>query len=599
MVALKTRQELNPEETWDLSLLFPSQAAFLEKLEACRNQAEAFNQTYAGNLKDAKTLISALDQLEAIERDLTWLYAYGSLGYEVDKNDPQHQENVNLIPGFFETVGSHLSFVKAEIAQLDQAVIDQVIADPHGQIYEPYLSNVLLIKPHLLSAEVEKALSSLNGTLNAFYPTYGALKFQDMTFDDFEANGQTYPNSFVSFENDYEGHLDPAIRQGAWESFHQGLAKYQHTAAANYIHQVKKEKKMATLRGFDSVFDFLLFEQKVSRQAYDRQIDVIMAEFAPVMRRYARLLAKEQGLDQVSLADIKMPFTSQAAEQISIDQARQMMEEVFEVFGPEYLEIVKQSFDERWIDFPMNQTKSTGGFCSTIYQGPSYILLNWTGLLSEVLVLAHELGHAGHFNLTYKNQLALTPEVSLYFVEAPSTANEVITCQYLLNQPIDDLQKRLLIAEFISRTYFHNMVTHLLEADFQRKVYKAVDAGQLLTAEILNDYFKETLENFWGKDLYINPGAELTWMRQPHYFMGLYPYTYSAGLTVGTQIGQRIAQGDQAAIDAWLEVLKAGGTLSPLELAEKAGVSMHDATALRSAIAYVDGLLDQIEALKS
>ena len=171
-------------------------------------------------------------------------------------------------------------------------------------------------------------------------------------------------------------------------------------------------------------------------------------------------------------------------------------------------------------------------------------------------------------------------------------------CQYLLNQPISNEQKRILIGEFISRTYFHNMVTHLLEADFQRKVYLAIEKGDVLNASRLNAFFMETLQTFWGEDVEINDGAELTWMRQPHYFIGLYSYTYSAGLTIGTQIGQRIANREEAAIESWLEVLRAGGTLNPIELAAKAGVSMKDGEALRTAISFVDGLLDQMEALK-
>ena len=170
-------------------------------------------------------------------------------------------------------------------------------------------------------------------------------------------------------------------------------------------------------------------------------------------------------------------------------------------------------------------------------------------------------------------------------------------CQYLLSQPLEAAQKRTLITEFIARTYFHNMVTHLLEAHFQRKVLEAVDRDEFLNTDSLNQFFLETLKEFWGDALEINPGAELTWMRQPHYFMALYPYTYSAGLTIGTAVGQKIAAGDQTTIDKWLEVLKAGGTMGPLALAEHAGVSMADAGALRSAIGYVDHLLDQIEAL--
>lgn len=274
-----------------------------------------------------------------------------------------------------------------------------------------------------------------------------------------------------------------------------------------------------------------------------------------------------------------------------------MVESALSVLGDEYSGYVRRAFDERWIDYPMNQTKSTGGFCATVAGGPSYILLNWTGLLSEVLVLAHELGHAGHFQSIYDYQKAVTPDPSLYFIEAPSTANEVIMCQYLLNQPIEDAAKRSLIAEFVTRTYFHNMVTHLIEADFQRKVYTAIDNEEVLNANRLNAFFRESLENFWGDAVVISEGAELTWMRQPHYYMGLYSYTYSAGLTIGTQVGQKIAAGDQETIDAWLANLRAGGTQTALELAANVGVDMSTAEPIRQAIQFVDGLLDQIEAL--
>lgn len=595
--ALPLRKELPVEETWDLSHLFQTQEEYEQAVQTLKEDVESFVQKYEGRLSQVPMLLEALPQYESLNVRLDNIYSYAILAYEVDKLDEIAEMNVSKFEPLSEWIGQKLAFVSPELSQLSQEVFEEVVATPAGQPFKYYLEAERRKASILKSKEIEEVLSAFGSSLYGQYNLYGTLKFQDLTFDSFEANGKTYSNSFVEFEGDYECHLDGEIRHNAWKSFHDGLAKYQNIAATNYISHVQTQKKEATLRGFDSVIDSLLFHQQVSREAYNRQIDVIMSEFAPVMRRYAKMLAKEQNLASISLADIKMPFTTAPAATISIAESRQMIEEAFAPFGEEYSTIVKRSFDERWIDYPMNQTKSTGGFCSTVYDGPAYILLNWTGLLSEVLVLAHELGHAAHFRLTYENQLKLTPECSLYFVEAPSTANEVIMCQHLLSQPMDKAQKRILISEFISRTYFHNMVTHLLEAAFQRKVYEAVDNDEVLNATRLNQFFKEVLVAFWGEAVEINEGAELTWMRQPHYFMGLYPYTYSAGLTIGTQIGQRIARGEQEAIDKWLHVLKAGGTMGPLELAAHADVSMHNADALRSAIGYVDTLLDQMEAL--
>lgn len=595
---LPLRQELPVEETWQLELLFDSQETYEEALGKFKLQLTQFVETYNGKLAEEGALLASLKEYGDLYQQLYHLSAYASLAYETDKLNETFEINMSQMEDLYEWQAKQLTFYKHQLVELDSAVLEAVSNSEAGAEYKAYLEDLLRKKETFLSQEVEEVLSGLDNSIFNQYRQYLTMKLQDMTFDNFEVEGKTYANSFNGFEGDYEVHPNSEVRKKAWASFHDGLRRFENSAAVNYINYVQTQKKMASLRGFDTTIDYLLFDQKVSNEAYNRQIDIIMSEFAPVMRRYARMLAQEHGVEKVSLADIKMSFSTAEAATISIADSREMIEEALSVLGEEYSDIVKTAFEERWIDYPMNQTKSTGGFCSTIYNGPSYILLNWTGLMSEVLVLAHELGHAGHFQLTNRNQNILTPEASLYFIEAPSTANEVIMCQYLLNQPISNEQKRILIGEFISRTYFHNMVTHLLEADFQRKVYLAIEKGDVLNASRLNAFFKETLQTFWGEDVEINDGAELTWMRQPHYFIGLYSYTYSAGLTIGTQIGQRIANREEAAIESWLEVLRAGGTLNPIELAAKAGVSMKDGEALRTAISFVDGLLDQMEALK-
>ena len=595
---LPLRQELPVEETWQLELLFDSQETYEEALGKFKLQLTQFVETYNGKLAEEGALLASLKEYGDLYQQLYHLSAYASLAYETDKLNETFEINMSQMEDLYEWQAKQLTFYKHQLVELDSAVLEAVSNSEAGAEYKAYLEDLLRNKETFLSQEVEEVLSGLDNSIFNQYRQYLTMKLQDMTFDNFEVEGKTYANSFNGFEGDYEVHPNSEVRKKAWASFHDGLRRFENSAAVNYINYVQTQKKMASLRGFDTTIDYLLFDQKVSNEAYNRQIDIIMSEFAPVMRRYARMLAQEHGVEKVSLADIKMSFSTAEAATISIADSREMIEEALSVLGEEYSDIVKTAFEERWIDYPMNQTKSTGGFCSTIYNGPSYILLNWTGLMSEVLVLAHELGHAGHFQLTNRNQNILTPEASLYFIEAPSTANEVIMCQYLLNQPISNEQKRILIGEFISRTYFHNMVTHLLEADFQRKVYLAIEKGDVLNASRLNAFFKETLQTFWGEDVEINDGAELTWMRQPHYFIGLYSYTYSAGLTIGTQIGQRIANREEAAIESWLEVLRAGGTLNPIELAAKAGVSMKDGEALRTAISFVDGLLDQMEALK-
>lgn len=213
--------------------------------------------------------------------------------------------------------------------------------------------------------------------------------------------------------------------------------------------------------------------------------------------------------------------------------------------------------------------------------------------MDEVMVLAHEMGHAGHFQYANSNQSILNTRPSMYFVEAPSTTNELIMANHLISKVKTIREKTWIKSVMISRTYYHNFVTHLLEAAFQREVYDRVNAKQPLSANILNNIKLSVLRKFWGDAVEIPEWAGLTWMRQPHYFMGLYPYTYSAGLTLGTKVAKMIEQKIIKPED-WIEVLKAGGTKTPLELAKMVGVDLSTDQPLTEVIEDISSIIEEI-----
>ena len=262
--------------------------------------------------------------------------------------------------------------------------------------------------------------------------------------------------------------------------------------------------------------------------------------------------------------------------------------------GEEYGAMLKEALDGRWVDFAQNLGKSTGGFCASPYGKHSYILLNWNDRMSDVFTLAHELGHAGHFRLCNAAKALFDTNVSTYFVEAPSTMNELLMANYLKKTNPDKRFRRWVIASMIGNTYYHNFVTHLLEAAYQREAYRIVDQGGTLQANTLSTIMKSTLEKFWGDAVELTEGAELTWMRQPHYYMGLYSYTYSAGLTIATQVAERIEKEGERAVADWKKVLTAGGTLDPVDFAREAGVDVTTDDALKKTIQTIGGMIDEL-----
>ena len=315
------------------------------------------------------------------------------------------------------------------------------------------------------------------------------------------------------------------------------------------------------------------------------------------MRRYAKLLQKENNIENMKFEDLKISLDPDSEPEITIEDSRKYILEGLSIMGDDYINMINRSYDERWIDFVSNKGKSTGAFCSSPYGVHPYILITWTSLMEEVFVLAHELGHAGHFYNANRENNIFDTRPSLYFIEAPSTLNEMLMANHLLKTSDNDQFKRWVISSIISRTYYHNFVTHLLEAAYQREVYKLVDNYETVTAQDLNRIKREVLEEFWGDDVEITEGAELTWMRQPHYYMGLYPYTYSAGLTISTEVSKRILNEGQPAVDDWLEVLKLGGKKNAVELAKHAGVDITTSEPLDNTIKYIGELIDELERL--
>ncbi|MFJ7972554.1 oligoendopeptidase F [Psychrobacillus sp. NPDC096389] len=592
---LPNREEVKVEETWNLAHLFETEEDFTNSLESIEKEVQQFVTKYKGKVNNATIIVEALTDYSALYEKIVPAGTYASLSLSTDQTNTTAQMRANKYGSLYAKISSELSFLTSELLEQPDKIITE--ATKLAPTFQLYLDKLLEKKKYQLHPEVEKTLAAYSASFNAPYKLYNTTKMQDISFENFEVDGKSYPLSYVSFENDWEAESDPAIRRAAFESFSKKLKEYQHTTATTYDMHVQMEKTTADLRGYDSIFDYLLFNQEVDRSLYNRQIDLIMSELAPHMRKYAKLLQKVHGLEKMTFADLKISLDPTYEPSISIEESKKYIDDALAIMGEEYLEMVDRAYKERWIDFAQNTGKSTGAFCSSPYGNHPYILISWSSRMNEVFVLAHELGHAGHFYHANKEQTIFNARPSLYFIEAPSTMNEMLVANHLLANSDDPKFKRWVISSIVARTYYHNFVTHLLEAAYQRKVYERVNQGLNVNAQILNEYKRSVLEEFWGDAVEISDGAELTWMRQPHYYMGLYPYTYSAGLTISTQVAKRILNEGQVAVDEWTEVLKAGGTKSPVDLAKMAGVDITTDEPLRDTIAYIGSLIDELISL--
>lgn len=591
------RDDVPVDTTWNLADLFPDEAAWAAACEAVARDLEAL-RAFEGRLgDDAATLLAALNAFEALQVALMRVGSFAHLRNAQDGTNPAYQAGVARVAALQARVAAGTSFVEAEILALPEGRLAAfAAAEPALAEFRVFLDDLEALRPHRLGAEAERALAALGEVLNAPYMVYNRSKSGDVQFAPFtDAAGNPYANSVNGFESNYEGHADTSVRRNAWASFTAGLKAYNQTWSATFATEVSKNVAIARLRGYARTEDYLLQPHKIPHAVYTHILDIIQAELAPHFQRYARLRRRVLGLDRLLHCDLKAPLDPEFNPRMTYADGCALILEALAPMGDEYVAFARRTMSERWVDRADNIGKSSGAFCASPYGVHPYILITWSDTMRNVFTLAHELGHGGHFGLAMRHQRYLATRPAMPFVEAPSIMNEMLLARHILAGSREKRLRRSVIMQVLG-TYHHNFVTHLLEAELQRQVYALAERGTAVTAALLNERKGAILGRFWGDTVEIDEGARMTWMRQPHYYMGLYPYTYAVGLVASTAMALRIEAEGPPAVDRWLGVLKAGGTRTPLELMAMAGVDMASPQPIHDAVAHVGRLVDELEA---
>ncbi len=585
------RSEVSVEQTWNLDDIFPAREAWEAEFNETAGMITSVTK-FKGRLREsAQTLLECLESQEALLKKLAKVSAYASLHLASDGTCPENQVIAGRASALGTRIRAAMSFIQSEALALPSSTLEKYLAEePRLEPFRIAIEKMIDKKPHLLHPDTEATLAALGEVLNAPAMIYERSRTTDLSLNPVaDTHGKLHPMAFGK----YETAADIALRRNAYAETTRGMKTYQNTYGTTWGTEVKRNVTMAKLRGFDSAIHMLLDRQEITIDIYNNLHDIILNELAPHMQRYAKLRKEVLGLDKMLYCDIEAPLDPEFEPQTTWEEASEIIINGLSVLGPEYTEIIKSGLNGRWIDRPDNIGKRAGAFCSSVYGVHPYISIRWDNSLRTALTLAHELGHAGQGVLAQRYQSFSNTRPTMFFIEAPSTINESLAGNYILSQNTDVRTRRWLIMQFL-KTYHHNFVRHLIEGELQRRTYALAEKGQPITNNVLNMVQGEILDEFWGGEVEIDDGARLIWMRQSHYYRGLYPYSYSAGLTIGTAVAKAIREEGAPAAERWVEALKAGGTRKPLELAKMAGVDMTKPEPIREAVAYVGELVDEV-----
>jgi len=593
---LPPRDQAPLEETWNLEDIYPSSSAWGNDLMCIDDDVAAVTASQ-GQLGDgAQHVLQCLHARDVLHERLSRVAMYAQLSVSADGMSPANQAMAARVGALGARVGAATSFITTELVALPDGVLERYLAEePALGVYRIQLEEVLAERPHVLLPETEATLAALSETFSAPSTIWQRATANDLTWDPVRgSDGQEQPVSIAAYVFGLSGSPDRELRRRGYESLGAGLNRYKTTLATTLATHIKQNVTMARLRHYDSAAEMILTPQKVPLDVYQTVVDVVHDEIAPHVRRLVRLRRRLFNLDRVYRYDLDAPLDAGDDPPTTFAESGQLIREGLRVLGDEYGEIVDAGLRGRWVDRAENAGKRSGAFCATVYGVHSYVFTTWRDNLRSTFILAHEFGHAGHLMLAARNQIISNARPGRFFIEAPSTANELLLGRHILDTTNDPRLRRWVILQFLG-TFTHNMVTHLLEAHFERRLYELAESGKPITVKTVMDVQGEVFERFYDGTVVVDDAARLYWAQQPHFYVNLYPFTYAAGLACAYGVSEAIRAEGQPAVDRWLHTLKAGGTLSPLELANQAGVDMASPEPIRRAVAFFGSLVDELE----
>lgn len=592
---IRARDQIPQEDTWALEDLYPSDESWEQALSALTaRQAEA--AAFAGKLGESgETLCAFLHLVEDVDGQSELLANYAMRKADQDTRNATYQAMVGKLMGVLTAVGAAFSFATPEIMAIPEEALEGFYkAAPALERYRRYLNNERRRKAHTLSAAEERLLAAAGEMANAPDTVFGAFLNADMRYPDaVDSEGKPHALSQSTFVP-LEESGDRALRKSAYENLYNTLGGMRNTAAGLLDAQNKQQKFFATARKYGSAREAAMDRTNVPVSVYDNLIEAVHRNMDK-MHRYVRLRKKLLGVDELHFYDVYTPLLKDEPAKIPFAQAKQTVYDALYPLGDGYRAILKEGFENRWIDVYENQGKRGGAYSAGTKVHP-FVLLNYSGSLDSQFTLAHEMGHALHSYLSNKHQNQIDSDYVIFVAEVASTCNEALLMEYLLKKTTDKKERVFLINHFLDQ-FKGTIYRQTMFAEFEKFMGAAVDAGQTLTADMLCAEYARLCKLYYGEDMVVDDQIAMEWAKIPHFYYNYYVFQYATGYSAAIALSRRILREGESAVKDYLGFLSGGCSKSPIDLLKGAGVDMTSPAPVNDALKLFGELLDEMESL--
>ena len=589
------RAEVREEDKWAIHDIYATDELWEADLENAKKLVAEY-AAFAGKLgQSAEQLLGYMELEEKVALLADALGNYAMRRSDEDARVSKYQAMVGKIMSAYVELNAASSFATPEIMAISDETMEQFYADcPKLERYRRCLNDIRRRRAHVLSPAEEKLLAAAGEMANAPDNIYGMFNDADVTFPDaVDSEGNRHPLSQATYIS-YMESSDRALRKSAFENLYHTYGAYKNTISAVLSAQVKQLQFFAQARKYGSSLEASLDATNVPVAVYTNLIEAVHKNMDK-MYRYVDLRKKLLGVDELHMYDLYTPLVEGVAKQASIDEAKQTVFDALAPLGEDYRKILKEGFDNRWIDVYQNAGKRSGAYSAGARVHP-FVLLNYTGTLDSEFTLAHEMGHALHSYLSNKTQNPLDAEYVIFVAEVASTCNEALLMEYLLGKTTDKKERAYLINHFLEQ-FRTTLYRQTMFAEFEMNIGKLAQEGTALTPDVLNAEYRRLNRLYFGENIVLDDEIDMEWMRIPHFYYNYYVFQYATGYAAAIALSRRILREGESAVKDYIGFLSGGCSKSPIDLLKGAGVDMSTTQPVEEALALFGELIDEMEAL--
>ena len=587
------RKDIDPKYKWDLSVIYENIDAFNADFKRTEGMISDFKKHESTMILAAKNLFDTLTDMAAISRMIEKLWSYAHLNFATNTADNTYQALSGKVRSLAVSADSATWFVTPYILRLDEKTVNAWFSElPELESFRRMIEKTLREKPHTLSDECEKLVSSLGDCLGSHNNIRSIFANADMRFGKIRNEEGKRVELTDATYGIYLRSSERRVRMVAFKEMYRTYGQFANTFATMLDGCIREEATLAKARNYKDSLTASTFKDEVTPEIYNNLIKTVESGLEPLYDYYA-LKREVLGLDKLHLYDIYTPLVGSLSREYSYEEAVNDVLETVKVYGDEYYNTLKEGLTEKgWVDVYPTRGKRGGAFSAGCPDSEPYILLNYNGNYDDISTLAHEAGHSMHTWFSTKYNEAHNSSYRIFVAEVASTVNELLLAHRKLAECKSD-EEKLYILDGLMETYKGTLYRQTMFASFEKQMHARIEKGETLTADSVNKAYYKLVKKYFGKDVVCDKQIALEWARIPHFYSCFYVYKYSTCISAASAIVKRIEQEGAAYVGKYIDFLKCGDSKSPLDSLLVAGIDMRDPAVISDAIADFESSVRQ------